>query len=98
MVFAREIQGKAAHGGHFHMKALVHVILGNVIPRLSGICVGHSKSSFLHYRAMFVPCGCLRPQQGAARVIQTDALGDSQEIARLDAGHYFGEVCPYMAI
>lgn len=24
---------------------------------------------------------------------QTDALGDSQEIARLDTGHYFGEVC-----
>lgn len=31
--------------------------------------------------------------QGAASVIQTDALGDSLEIARLDTGHYFGEVC-----
>lgn len=30
--------------------------------------------------------------QGAASVIQTDALGDSQEIAHLDMGHYFGEV------
>lgn len=30
--------------------------------------------------------------QGAASVIQTDALGESQEIAHLDTGHYFGEV------
>ncbi len=30
--------------------------------------------------------------QGAASVIQTDALGESQEIAHLDAGNYFGEV------
>lgn len=33
-------------------------------------------------------CTC----QGAASVIQTDALGESQEIAHLDMGHYFGEV------
>lgn len=26
-------------------------------------------------------------------MIQTDALGESQEIAHLDMGHYFGEVC-----
>lgn len=30
--------------------------------------------------------------QGSASVIQTDALGESQEIAHLDMGHYFGEV------
>ncbi|CAM9389879.1 unnamed protein product [Ascophyllum nodosum] len=31
-------------------------------------------------------------KQGSASVIQTDALGDSQEVARLDTGNYFGEV------
>eukprot|EP00752_Nemacystus_decipiens_P010119 g9019.t1 len=31
-------------------------------------------------------------KKGAASVIQTDALGESQEIAHLDTGHYFGEV------
>lgn len=31
--------------------------------------------------------------QGSASVTQTDALGESQEIARLDTGNYFGEVC-----
>lgn len=36
------------------------------------------------------PCVCT--WQGAASVIQTDALGESQEIAHLDTGHYFGEV------
>lgn len=36
--------------------------------------------------------------QGAASVVQTDALGDSLEIARLDAGHYFGEVRQNVAI
>lgn len=36
--------------------------------------------------------------QGSASVIQTDAMGDSVEVARLDDGNYFGEVrllcCP----
>ncbi|CAM9501360.1 unnamed protein product [Ectocarpus sp. 13 AM-2016] len=31
-------------------------------------------------------------KKGSASVIQTDALGESQEIAHLDMGHYFGEV------
>lgn len=31
--------------------------------------------------------------QGSASVTQIDALGESQEIARLDTGTYFGEVC-----
>eukprot|EP00904_Undaria_pinnatifida_P003555 jgi/Undpi1/131/HiC_scaffold_1.g00131.m1 len=31
-------------------------------------------------------------KKGSASVLQSDALGDVQEIARLDTGHYFGEV------
>lgn len=34
----------------------------------------------------------IHASQGSASVLQTDAMGDSMEVAHLDDGNYFGEV------